>query len=72
MSICGVYIKCIVFKPSGKYYTDEYVYYSDSIMADYQVPDEIRRNRDYKSMYNMGMTPENKVPFLIKPEADYE
>ena len=62
------YIKCIVFKPSGKYYTDEHVPYSNGILADYQIPDEISKNRAIPDMYYMGTTIENQVPFLILPK----
>lgn len=62
------YISCIVFKPSGKYYTDEVVQYSDSILADYLIPDEVRKNRAIPSMFYMGATIERGVPFLILPE----
>lgn len=62
------YIKCTVFKPSGKYYTDEMVYYSNSILADYQIPEEVRKNRSMPSMFYVCETIEHEVPFLIIPE----
>lgn len=62
------YINCTVFKPSGKYYTDEMVYYSDCILADYQIPSEICKNRSMPSMFYLGKTIESEVPFLIIPE----
>ena len=65
------YIKCAVFRELGKYYIDEYVPYSDNIMLDYQIPDEIRKNRAIPDMYYMGTTIEHKIPFLIIPEELY-
>lgn len=62
------YIKCTVFRPSGKYYTDEYVPYPDTTLADYEIPDEVRRNRNISDMFYVGKTPENDIPFLVKPE----
>ena len=62
------FIKCTVFRPSGKYYTDEYVPCTDSVLADYQIPDEVRKNRLIPDMFYVGMIPESGVPFLVKPE----
>ncbi|MCK4527993.1 hypothetical protein KAW18_11545 [candidate division WOR-3 bacterium] len=62
------FIKCTVFKPSGKYYTDERVLISIDI-NDFDIPDEVRKNRDLKDMIYVGKTIEHEVPFLINPET---
>lgn len=62
------YIKCIVFKPSGKYYTNEMVYYSSNILSEYQIPDEVRRNRLMPDMFYVIKLIEDGIPFLIIPE----
>jgi len=62
------YINCMVFKPSGKYYTNEMVYYSDCMLANYQIPDEVRKHRSIVNMFYVGETIDHGVPFLILPE----
>lgn len=60
-------IKCIVFKSSGKYYTDEAVIIPDGIQ-DWDIPDRIREGRMIPDMYYMGYTMKHEVPFLVKPD----
>ena len=58
------YIKCIVFKKTGKYYTDENVFVNDDT-NDYDIPQQIYENREIEDMIYIGKTLKFNVPFLI-------
>lgn len=60
-------IKCMVFKPSGKYYTDDAVIIPDGT-PDWEIPDRVRESRIMEDMYYVGCTVKHSVPFLIKPD----
>lgn len=60
-----VYIKCIVFRPSGSYYTDEQVYIRDNVL-DFDVPQHVYQNREMENMVYVGKTPAYNVPFLVR------
>jgi len=61
-------IKCIVFRPSGKCYTDEFVKIPIDTPSD-SIPDRVKNHRSIKSMIYVGETQRYKVPFLIPAEV---
>lgn len=59
-----VYINCIVFKKTGKYYTDEKMFVNNDT-TDYDTPQQIYENREIEDMIYVGITPAFKLPFLV-------